>query len=119
MRHIIVPMRIRHLALLLAGTLPALAHVDERGLGYSRYTDLNGAPCCDEHDCRPADAFIEERERIRLLIDGQWIDVPRAHVVAQRSPDGRAHWCGGRLFTNSHLGWMAFPWCVILPPRES
>ena len=114
-------MQIRLLAILLAGTLPALAHVNDRGMDYSQFTDHNGAPCCDEHDCRPADAFAEEQGRaiVRLLIDGQWIDVPRAHVVRQQSSDGRAHWCGGRFFTNSHLGWAPFPWCVILPPRES
>jgi len=112
---------IRPLAILLAASLPALAHVDEHGIDYRQYRDLNGAPCCNDRDCRPADAFIEEHGRaiVRLLIDGQWVDVPRAHVVAQRSPDGRAHWCGGRLFTNSHLGWLPFPWCVILPPRAS
>ena len=56
---------------------------------------------------------------MRLLIDGQWIAVPRTYVVRERSRDGRAHWCGGRYFTNSHLGWQPLPHCVILPPRES
>jgi hypothetical protein len=116
-------MRIKHLAfLVLLGSVPTSAHDGDRGLDYSRYKDQKGAPCCDDRDCRAADDFVEVTERgqalVRLLIDGQWIDVPRAFVVAEDAPDGRAHWCGGRLFTNSHLGWLPFPWCVILPPRE-
>ena len=116
-------MQIKHLAILVAlGAVPALAHVNHRGMDYSLYKDHKGAPCCDDRDCRPADDFVEVTERgqavVRLLIDGAWIDVPRTFVVAEDARDGRAHWCGGRLFTNSHLGWIAFPWCVILPPRE-
>jgi hypothetical protein len=56
---------------------------------------------------------------VRLLIEGQWIDVPRAIVVAEDAHDGRAHWCGGRLFHQLALGWVPFPRCVILPARES
>ena len=117
-------MRMRNLAILtVLGALPAAAHVGAPGMDYSVYKDSKGAPCCDDRDCHPADAFIEVTEdgraAVRLLIDSQWIAVPRAFVVAEDAPDGRAHWCGGRLFTNSHLGWVAFPWCVILPPRET
>jgi hypothetical protein len=98
---------------------PALAHVHD-GMDYSRYRDHRGAPCCNDTDCRPADDFVDAAERdVRLLIEGQWIEVPRSYVVAERSRDGRAHWCGGRYFTNSHLGWQPLPHCVILPPRES
>ena len=107
-------------ALLALAITPALAHVHE-GIDYTRYRDRNGAPCCDHTDCWPADDFVDATERglVRVLIDGQWIDVPRAFVVGERSPDGRAHWCGGRYFTNSHLGWLPLPRCVILPARES
>jgi len=115
-------MQVKQLATLVAlGTMPAMAHVGDRGVDYTRYKDRNGAPCCDNRDCRPADDFVEVTERavVRLLIDGSWIEVPRANVVAEDARDGRAHWCGGRLFTNSHLGWIAFPWCVILPPRDT
>ena len=116
-------MQINHLAILVAlGTAPALAHVNDWGMDYSLYKDHKGAPCCDNRDCRPADSFVEITKHgqavVRLLIDGVWIDIPRTFVVAEDARDGRAHWCGGRLFTNSHLGWIAFPWCVILPPRE-
>ena len=117
-------MQLKHLFTLVAlGAVPALAHVSVPGVDYSAYKDPKGAPCCDDRDCHPADAFVEVTEHgqavVRLLIDGQWIAVPRAFVVAEDAADGRAHWCGGRLFTNSHLGWVAFPWCVILPPRET
>jgi hypothetical protein len=115
-------MHLKPLALLLAlAAAPALAHVTDSGMDYTRYRDRSGAPCCDHTDCRPADDFVDVRERgqVRLSIDGQWIDVPRAVVVAEDAPDGRAHWCAGRYFTNSHLGWLPLPRCVILPPRAS
>ena len=114
-------MHLKPLALLVLATVPALAHVGDRGMDYTLYRDHGGTPCCDDRDCRPADAFADLRERglVRLLIEGQWIDVPRAVVVAEDAPDGRAHWCGGRLFTNSPQGWVPLPRCVILPPRES
>lgn len=114
-------MRVWLIVIVALATAPALAHVSQTGMDYTRYKDRNGAPCCDYTDCRPADDFVDatERGQVRLLIDGQWIDVPRAFVVAERAPDGRAHWCGGRYFTNSHLGWAPLPWCVILPRRES
>jgi hypothetical protein len=117
-------MHVKHLATVVAlGAAPALAHLNERGMDYGAYKDRNGAPCCDHRDCKPADDFVELTDRgqavVRLLIDGNWIDVPRAFVVAEDARDGKAHWCGGRLFTNSHRGWIAFPWCVILPPRET
>ncbi len=81
-------MRTRPLGILLALiTAPALAHVTSSGMDYTRYRDHNGAPCCDHTDCRPADDFVEapERGQVRLLIDGQWIDVPRTYVLAERS----------------------------------
>jgi hypothetical protein len=106
-------------ALLALAVTPALAHMHE-GIDYTRYRDHRGAPCCNDTDCRPADDFVDAAARdVRLKIDGQWIEVPRSYVVAERSPDGRAHWCGGRYFTNSHLGWQPLPHCVILPPRQS
>ena len=106
-------------ALLALAVTPALAHVHE-GMDYSRYRDQRGAACCNDTDCRPAQDFVDAAERaVKLLIDGQWIEVPRAHVVAERSRDGRAHWCGGRYFTNSAAGWQPLPHCVILPPRQS
>jgi hypothetical protein len=115
-------MQITKLAILLVlGAFPALAHVGAPGIDYGGYKHPMGAPCCDERDCHPADDFIELTERgqpvVRLLINGQWITVPRAFVVAEDASDGSAHWCGGWRFTNSHLGPAAFPWCVILSPR--
>ena len=122
MRATLRAMQIKSLIALFAlSTLPAFGHINDRGMDYTSYRDPAGTPCCDDRDCRAADDFVDVRERglVRLKIDGQWIDVPRAVVVAEDARDGRAHWCGGRLFTNSHLGWIPFPRCVILPPRES
>jgi hypothetical protein len=106
-------------ALLALAITPALAHVHE-GMDYSQYRDHRGAPCCNDTDCRPAQDFVDASGHdVKLLIEGQWIEVPRTYVVDERSRDGRAHWCGGRYFTNSHLGWQPLPHCVILPPRQS
>lgn len=63
-------MRIKFLAILLAlSALPALAHVNDARIDYTRYRDINGRPCCTDTDCRPADDFAEvaERGQVRLL----------------------------------------------------
>ena len=85
-------MRFQHLVLVALGTVPALAHVNDRGMDYTLYKDHAGVACCDHTDCRPADDFAEVKERgqVRLLIDGQWINVPRAVVVAHEF----ARWTG-------------------------
>jgi hypothetical protein len=114
-------LRIVCLALLML--LPALAHghVNDRGMDYGRYKDSAGIPCCSNKDCQPADHFVETvengREVVRLLIDGMWITVPRAFVVGELATDGRAHWCGIKLYTSNRRGWRPGTRCVILPPR--
>src|SRR2546423_8208185 len=116
-----VAMHITPLAVIVAlAAMPALAHVNE-SMDYTSYRDNTGTPCCDDRDCRPADDFVDVRERglVRLKIEDQWIDVPRAVVVGEDARDGRAHWCGGGPFTNSHPPWVPFPPCRSLPPPAS
>src|SRR2546423_11610232 len=122
MRATLRAMQIKSLVALFAlSTLPAFGHINDRGMDYTSYRDPAGTPCCDDRDCRPADDFADVRERglVRLKIEDQWIDVPRAVVVAEYARDGRAHWCGGGPFTNSHPPWVPFPPCRSLPPPAS
>ena len=102
----------------------AFAHVNDRGMDYRAYKDRYGQSCCDVKDCRPAadcvETVVNGQAVVRLLIDGSWITVARAYVVADYASDGRAHFCG-----NLHMGGnnpaevKPEPICVILPPRET
>lgn len=98
-----------------------LAHVNDRGMDYRDFKDSAGIPCCSKEDCLPAEHFIETvengREVVRLLIDGEWIVVPRVFVIAAPATDGRAHWCGLKLKTGNPRVWRPGTRCIILPPR--
>ena len=105
------PLRTLGIGLLPLLLPPALAaaHVNDRGMDYQAFTDKSGFPCCTSKDCHPAEQFTETvengREMIRLLVDGVWITAPRSFVVGERATDGRAHWCGLKLGTNTGRGW--------------
>jgi hypothetical protein len=115
------PLRIAFLVSTLLLPAIALAHVNERGMDYGMFKDKAGIPCCSNKDCHPAEEFSEVvedgRDVVRLLVDGLWITVPRAFVVGEHATDGRAHWCGVKLGTNSGRGWRPGTRCIILPPR--
>lgn len=115
------PHRILIIGLLLLLPVMAAAHVNDRGMDYRLFKDRIGIPCCDNKDCHPAEEFTEVvengKEVVRLLIDGLWITVPRAFVIGEQATDGRAHWCGMKLRTNSGRGWRPGTRCIILPPR--
>jgi hypothetical protein len=112
------------MALLIAiGPAHAPAHVNDRGMDYSRYKDHRGVSCCNKVDCRPAMDYVDTTEHgfpvVRLLIDGNWISVSRYFVVAEDATDGRAHWCGRMLTAYGSLQRVPVPMCVILPPRTT
>lgn len=106
------------------GVTAASGHVNDRGMDYRSYKDRYGQSCCDVRDCVPAANFVETfvngQAVVQLLIDGIWITVPGAYVVADHASDGRAHFCG-----KLHRGGASpaevkpEPTCVILPPRET
>jgi hypothetical protein len=107
--------------MLLLAPAVALGHVNDRGMDYRSYKDSAGIPCCDNRDCHPAEKFDEAvengREVIHLLIDGVWITAPRGFLVGEHARDGRAHWCGIKLFANDRKSWRPGTRCIILPPR--
>jgi hypothetical protein len=106
---------------LLLPMASALAHVNDRGMDYSQFTDWAGVPCCSKDDCQAAEQFIElkenGREVVRLLIDGVWITVSRSFLAPRQATDGRAHWCGIKLRVGNLSGWTPGTRCIILPPR--
>ena len=113
--------RIMFLGLLLLVPVSAGGHVNERGMDYRSFKDNAGVPCCSNEDCYAAEKFTETvedgREVIRLLIDGVWISVPRAYLIGEHATDGRAHWCGNRVWSSQRRGWRPATRCIILPPR--
>lgn len=106
---------------LLLAPQSASTHENDRGMDYRSYKNQGRVPCCNNEDCRPAQEFNEridgDRIVFRLLVDGVWIDVPRTYVVAEDAPDGRAHWCGVKMFVGQHGAWLPATRCLILPPR--
>jgi hypothetical protein len=112
------------LAALVGGSLASLAHVNDRGMDYSRYRGFQGIACCDNTDCHPASDFVEGIDEhrqavVRLLVNGEWITAPRYMVVREDATDGRAHWCGYKVVTGSGGQWRPAHRCVILPPRNT
>ena len=107
--------------LLLAAATMAHAHVNERGMDYRAYKNADNVPCCNDEDCRPATEYVEEikngRPVVRLLVDSHWIEVSRSRVVAEGATDGRAHWCGTKVFTGGQGAWLPQTRCLILPPK--
>src|SRR4051812_17887850 len=86
-------MRAKLLTPLLAafGAMPALAHVNDRGTDYSAYDDHNGAPSCDDRDCRPADDSSRERRAGSPAADRRTVDRRSAR---RRGWRGCARWTG-------------------------
>ncbi len=81
------------------------------------YQDLkapSGERCCDGRDCVPVGHRNDPGSgRLEVEIDGRWVPVDPASLVAVPSPDGEAHACFWR-------HWMARTMtpmirCVILP----
>ena len=60
---------------------------------YLKWKDGRGYSCCDERDCRPTRAYIDEAGRWRAMVDGVYLVVPPDAVLRIPSPDGRSHVC--------------------------
>ena len=58
--------------------------------------------CCNNHDCSPAEAKLENGDWIaRKVGEDDWAYVPPAKIDYDRdSPDGRSHLCGRHFFRN-------------------
>ena len=73
-----------------------------------------GEPCCDGSDCPPVDHRYDAATReLQVLIEGTWIAVDPATLVAMPTPDGGAHACYGRSWLRNQMTPVVR--CVILP----
>jgi len=87
------------LSILLAE--PATAQDGRHGHGHAEQHDwyrtlihpFTGRPCCDERDCRPTRAYVDDEGLWRAMLDGRWVVVPNDVVLRNASPDGRSHIC--------------------------
>lgn len=62
--------------------------------GYSDWKQPNGLSCCNDHDCRPVTASVDQDGNWTVNVDGRRVAVPAGQVLKMPSPDGRSHWCG-------------------------
>ena len=97
------------LTMTLLGPAPVGAHGWLTGL-----TSPGGELCCDDRDCPAVDhRYSREAGQLEVLIDGRWIAVDPATLVPIPTPDGQAHACYGRSWTNNVMTPVVR--CVILP----
>lgn len=97
------------LTLTMLAAVPAGAHGWLSGL-----TSPAGERCCDDRDCPAVEhRYRRDAGQLEVLIDGKWIAVDPATLVAIPTPDGRAHACYGRSWTNNVMTPVVR--CVILP----
>jgi len=100
------------LILVLAGVAIAEegGHMKYHDQFYQGLKQANGASCCNNRDCRPAEAYIETESKTSLMIAGRWIDVPKKKVQKMVTPDGASHWCGF-----NETARVPVTYCAILP----
>jgi hypothetical protein len=80
---------------------PAAAQDGRHGHGHAEQHDwyrtlvhpFTGRPCCDDRDCRPTRAYVDDEGVWRALLDERWVIVPSEVVLKNGSPDGRSHIC--------------------------
>ncbi len=75
----------------LAATIPAPAAAHD---WYEGLRSPGGERCCTGRDCQRVDhRYNPETRRLELGIEGVWVPVDPARLVAVPSPDGAAHAC--------------------------
>ncbi|MGE0424561.1 MAG: hypothetical protein AB7O88_20045 [Reyranellaceae bacterium] len=94
------------LALVLALPLApgAQAQDGQHGVGHAAHHEWyktlispqTGASCCNNEDCRPTRAYVDDDGAWHALLDGQWISVPREKVLNTKAPDGNSHICANQ-----------------------
>jgi hypothetical protein len=86
---------------------------------YSRLLDSWGNSCCDDKDCRPAPYRVTP-DGVRMLIDGEWIEVPGYTIqyralLGDSGETGGGHWCG-RSYQKVDNSVFHVTQCAVLPP---
>ena len=87
------------LSILLA--MPAMAQDGWHGQGHAEQHEwyrtlvhpFSGRPCCDDRDCRPTRAYVDDDGIWHAMLDGRWVSVPADVVLKKSPPDGRSHIC--------------------------
>lgn len=101
-------MRIAFLAsLLIAAPCACFAQSGHHGAGHAEnhkwYMELrqpnSGVSCCDDRDCRPTRAYVDEDGAWRAQLNGSWIKVPGDAVLQTPAPDGNSHICANEAGT--------------------
>ena len=69
----------------------------------------SGVSCCSDIDCGVTRARYVEGHW-EALFEGRWMSIPADRVLAERSPDGRAHICAAK---NARE-----PFCFIPPDPD-
>jgi hypothetical protein len=89
---------------------------------YSHLTDQGGGgSCCHDRDCRPA-FYRFVASDLQMLVDGQWIEVPRSTIqyralLGDTSETAGGHWCGMVYVPN--VGAFYLTRCAIPPPQSA
>jgi hypothetical protein len=86
------------------------------GVGHSEnhswYQGLHnnaGMSCCNAGDCRPTEARTAG-EKVQVLIDGEWVDVPPDRILPKGAPDMGTHVCAPPHVKGTN--WIIY--CVII-----
>lgn len=79
-------------AFIATGGTRAWAHEHE-GVNYGDWKSSNGVSCCNDSDCQPTRASMDENGNWVALFQGRKVIVPKEKVLSIPSPDGRSHIC--------------------------
>ena len=90
-------------ALLLALATSAFAQSGEHGNGHLQMHDIYqnwhpplnpGTSCCNDADCRPTRAIVDDQGQWRAWNGSAWLIVPQERVLpTDYAGDGRSHLC--------------------------
>jgi hypothetical protein len=88
---------------------------------YGHLVDENGASCCSDRDCTPAQ-FRAKPDGVWMFVQGRWIPVPSNKIqyrtlLGDDGQTGGGHWCGWALDPTGPTGdSRAHTICAVLPP---
>src|SRR5262249_18935827 len=68
--------------------------------------------CCNLSDCRPTLSRMVD-DHYEVMVDGEWLPVPKEAIQNVAAPDGGAHVCAPRQ-SGRNKGTI---YCVVLPPE--
>ena len=88
------------------------AHQSETGEDYSAWVRPDGGgSCCSALDCRPVQFAVGYRGDVTAIVGGRRVAIPPDKILAIRSKDGNAHFCGA--IHGSH--YQPIVYCFVLP----